>query len=110
MGAILLQFRNGGRCEKSRVDKAAFDDIRKSMFIKSEANAILKEIKEPALTAAEFKTMQTANEIYSELAKVIQDRGGAGSAFYKLRRKAYENGVILQKKEFSNVFIGAVLE
>ncbi|MDR3112930.1 MAG: hypothetical protein LBU09_00960 [Endomicrobium sp.] len=80
-------------------------------FTRSQANDILAKIKEPALTAREWETMETTNEIYSELSKVIQNlRGGAGAAFYKLRRAAYENGITLEKKEWSNVFIGAVIE
>ena len=80
-------------------------------FTRSQANEILAKIKEPALTDREFKTMTVSNEIYSELSKVIQNlRGGAGAAFHKLKRTAYENGITLEKKVWSNVFIGGVVE
>ncbi|MDR3243815.1 MAG: hypothetical protein LBT79_03605 [Elusimicrobiota bacterium] len=81
------------------------------MFTREQADIIFNNIKEPMLTDAEFAAMDASREMYREVSKVIQNlRGGVGSAYAKLVIDAKINGVILDKKEYSNIFIGAVLE
>jgi hypothetical protein len=81
------------------------------MWTRDTADTVLSNINEPALTDVEFSSMDVTAEIYGELSKVIQNyRGGAGAAYEKLAADAKINGVLLIKKQYSNVFIGEVLE
>lgn len=81
------------------------------MFTKEDVNNILDIIAEPRVTEVEFSSMNQVAEIYSETSKMIQSfRGGEGSAFWKLKTLAEQNGVTITKEEYSNIFIGASLE
>ncbi|MDR3050015.1 MAG: hypothetical protein LBV16_09345 [Elusimicrobiota bacterium] len=80
-------------------------------FSRDDADEILSGINEPALTDIEFEGMDTDDEIYSQLSLIIQElRGGVGSAYQKLAKDAKKHGVILGKKEYSNILIGLVVE
>ncbi|MDR0485698.1 MAG: hypothetical protein LBH29_03110 [Elusimicrobiota bacterium] len=82
------------------------------MWTREQADIILvSNIREPALTDAEFAVIDTSKEIYGELSKILQNqRGGVGSAYQKLKADAKINGIDLDKKEYSNVYLGAVLD
>jgi hypothetical protein len=77
-------------------------------FNKQDVDNILRQIGQPNSTHTEMSTMDTSADIYQEIAIMLQThRGGIGTGLEKLQ--LLSSGKIVPE-EFSNIFIGAVLD
>jgi hypothetical protein len=81
------------------------------MIDRDQLDELLTDIGEPMTTDEEWASVDAGGELYAQTAKLIQTfRGGIGAAFEKLAAKAKLNGINLDKKQWSNVYIGGVLD
>lgn len=84
--------------------------------LRDKADEVLQSIEQPLLTDVEYNRLECLphdndTEFFYSLAEVLKGRGGEGLALDKLKAVALLNGIVLnlEKKIYSNIFLGAPL-